>query len=397
MPVLAPKAEKHITSRIRTSSHAADTASSNFHSKRSHPIDTLSLSVPIAGADLFAGAGGFSKAAQNIGIEIKVAVEFDRHACSTYRHNFATESGGPSLLEGDINTISLSSIGKHFSSERSCELVLGGPPCQGFSVHRINGAGVSDPRNRLIHRYFEVVKALQPKIFLLENVPGILWDRHAEYLELFYKVSNSAGFRVHAPVVLDASDYGVPQRRKRVFILGIDENLPEIQNWPPKATHGDAKACKADSSLLPHQASAIAFHGAEKTDINDVHMQHGAELKELFRNTPLNGGSRKDSGRTLPCHEKHNGHKDVYGRIDSRKVAPTMTTACVNPSRGRFVHPTQNHGITVRQAARIQTFPDDFVFLGGIMAASKQIGNAVPVKMGEALLLPIRDFLLANR
>jgi DNA (cytosine-5)-methyltransferase 1 len=245
----------------------------------------------------------------------------------------------------------------------------------------------------LIHRYFEVVAHLKPKVFLMENVPGILWKRHAEYLELFYAMAKKSGYRVHKPAVLDARDFGVPQRRKRVFILGIASDLPDIAVWPPPPTHGNAKAVKRDNTLTPWIPCADAFLGAPKGDENNVHMRHTQELVDAFARTPANGGSRRDSGRLLKCHVEHDGHKDVYGRIDSYQPAPTMTTACINPSKGRFVHPTQNHGITARQAARIQTFSDEFIFFGGLMAAGIQIGNAVPVTMGEAILRPIRIFI----
>jgi DNA (cytosine-5)-methyltransferase 1 len=122
-------------------------------------------------------------------------------------------------------------------------------------------------------------------------------------------------------------------------------------------------------------------------------MQHNAELVEAFKKTPANGGSRHASGRTLACHAKHDGHNDVYGRIDPDKPAPTMTTACINPSKGRFVHPTLHHGITVRQAARIQTFPDDFMFEGGLMAAGEQVGNAVPIILAKCLIEHLKPLL----
>jgi DNA (cytosine-5)-methyltransferase 1 len=125
-------------------------------------------------------------------------------------------------------------------------------------------------------------------------------------------------------------------------------------------------------------------------------MNHGPELIAAFKRTPANGGSRRDSGRVLACHVDHDGHKDVYGRIDPSKPAPTMTTACINPSKGRFVHPVLHHGITARQAARIQTFPDDYIFVGGLMAAGKQIGNAVPVALGEVLIRHISSLLFQN-
>lgn len=353
----------------------------------------LAVSAPLNCVDLFAGAGGFSTAAINLGIRVKAAVEIDRHACSSYRANLVENKPTPPVMfEGNIQKLELSDLGKCFEKEESCDLVLGGPPCQGFSVHRIKGAGVDDPRNDLLHRYFDVVEYLAPKIFILENVPGILWSRHSSYLDLFYKKAESAGYRLKTPVVIDARDYGVPQRRKRVFILGISSQLPELENWPPTPTHGDPRK-PLPKGILPWVPAKGAFSKAPKNDPNDIHMKHCEELITAFKKTPPNGGSRKDSGRLLPCHREHNGHKDVYGRIDPSLPGPTMTTACVNPSKGRFVHPTSHHGITVRQAARLQTFPDDFIFQGGIIAASKQIGNAVPVTLGMTVLSVIQDYL----
>jgi DNA (cytosine-5)-methyltransferase 1 len=128
-------------------------------------------------------------------------------------------------------------------------------------------------------------------------------------------------------------------------------------------------------------------------------MQHSQKLVNFFKEVPLNGGSRRDaeSARVLKCHKEHTGHSDVYGRINPNRPGPTMTTACINPSKGRFVHPTEHHGITLRHAARFQTFPDNFVFEGGLMAGGVQVGNAVPVRMGKHLLIPIADALLAQK
>jgi DNA (cytosine-5)-methyltransferase 1 len=348
-------------------------------------------------ADLFAGAGGLSLAAQQAGMSVVVAVEFDKWAAETYRKNFCTDRGtsSPKLYEEDITGLCPKKIREqHFAGANSCDVLTGGPPCQGFSAHRINGAGVNDPRNKLIHRYFDYVRELRPRAFLMENVPGILWERHSEYLAQFYREGRDAGYHLFDPVVLDARDYGLPQRRKRVFVLGIETSVDRADFlWPPAPTHGSEKERSENPGLEPWVSCASVFGPAEMGDINDVHMQHSQEMIDVFAKTPHNGGSRKDSGRVLPCHEDHNGHKDVYGRIDPSVPAPTMTTACINPSKGRFVHPTQNHGITARQAARIQTFPDQFVFTGGLMAAGKQIGNAVPVKLGETLLRHIGELL----
>ncbi len=353
-----------------------------------HRVDDKPICI-----DLFAGAGGFSFAAALAGFSVRLAVENDKHAAATLNENIGRFQSDPcktvneDILDLDPRKLASESI---LGSE-DCDLVLGGPPCQGFSTHRIRGAGVDDERNKLINTYFEFVEAFKPRAFLMENVPGMLWERHKNYLEEFYSNGETAGYHVMSPKVLDARDFGVPQRRKRVFILGIREDCMRADfQWPPEATHINPKHLTDERGLLPWSDCSSAFGPVLEDDPNNVHMNHTAELVKAFASTPKNGGSRKDSNRLLPCHKNHDGHKDVYGRINPENPAPTMTTACINPSKGRFVHPTANHGITLRQAARIQTFPDDVVFQGGLIAAGKQIGNAVPVMLGVALLNHLR-------
>tara|TARA_R110001606_G_scaffold199398_2_gene347096 strand:+ start:5164 stop:6279 length:1116 start_codon:yes stop_codon:yes gene_type:complete len=351
----------------------------------------------VVACDLFAGAGGFSLGAQSAGIQVAAAVEWDRHAAETYRRNLIVKQlVGPNLYEDDITDLDPKRILKEAFGEGACDILLGGPPCQGFSTHRINNAGVDDPRNGLLLRYFEYVRVLRPMFFLVENVPGLLWPRHKKYLAKFYSLARKAGYEVLEPEVINARDFGVPQNRKRVFLLGYDRsrvNAPMA--WPPAPTHASPNT---KSDLADWVPAAVAFaRKAPKGDPNNIHMNHGSELVEAFRRTPPNGGSRRDSGRTLPCHKDHDGHKDVYGRIDPKVPGPTMTTACINPSKGRFVHPTEHHGITLRQAARLQSFPDWFVFSGGLIAGGVQIGNAVPVELAKALLAPIKDAALAAK
>lgn len=362
-----------------------------------HSRGIKASSGKFACVDLFAGAGGFSLAAQRVGLNIVAAVEYDHRACDTYRHNLVRD-GGPTLYEADIATLKPSKILKEcFSPDVACDIVLGGPPCQGFSVHRINDAGKHDPRNELVHRYFEFVSALKPRVFLLENVPGILWPRHAGVLKKFYDEAKRAGYNVMAPELVDARDFGLPQGRKRVFILGIRSDVTSLANWVPKQTHGNSADRARNPRLKPWASCAKVFsRKLRKNDPNNIHMNHSEEMVDLFRKTPPNGGSRQDSGRTLRCHKGHDGHKDVYGRIDPRKPGPTMTTACINPSKGRFLHPTKHHGITLRHAARLQTFPESFVFKGGLMAGGVQVGNAVPVKLGSLLLRSVIQILNAD-
>lgn len=347
--------------------------------------------------DLFAGAGGFSLGAIQGGFEVRAAIEQNGHAVQTYKKNIRNPSGRRvAMFDGDIKDISPFSLMAESGLTRGqCDLLLGGPPCQGFSSHRLGKAGVNDPRNQLLQRYFAFVEALRPRAFLLENVPGLLHPKHADYLDQFIKTAGDHNYKIIGPVVLNAKDFGVPQNRKRVFILGICEEAPILGlEWPPTPTHAKPELAE-QLGLSSWRTAADAFVGENSTDDpNAIHMNHGVTLIETFRSTPLNGGSRSQSNRVLPCHEKHKGHRDVYGRICVDNPSPTMTTACINPSKGRFVHPFEHHGITARQAARLQTFPDDFVFVGGITAAGVQIGNAVPVKLAQVLCAHVADALL---
>ncbi len=354
----------------------------------------------ITAIDLFAGAGGFSLAAHNVGIKILAAVEISKHACSTYRKNLIERMGLDIRLFGDINDLTPEEmISKVPALSRGCDLLIGGPPCQGFSSHRFKDKGVDDPRNELLIRYFHFVSALRPKIFLVENVPGLLWERHKDYLERFWQAASDADYILHDPVILNACDYGVPQRRRRAFILGIRSDIKLDLSWPPETTHRKPGKGKEANEDKPEwiKAEEVLKAPLSEDDPNGIHMNHSPEMVQRFKNTPINGGSRSESGHVLPCHENHDGHKDCYGRINPTNVGPTMTTACINPSKGRFVHPTKHHGITLRHAARFQTFPDDFIFEGGLIAGGTQVGNAVPVKLGEALLQKIAAGLLAGK
>jgi DNA (cytosine-5)-methyltransferase 1 len=354
-------------------------------------------STKVVACDLFAGAGGFSLGAYLAGIDVTAAIEWDKYACETYRKNLIdTTLTATHLYEEDISKLAPTKIKRTCGfDETPCDILLGGPPCQGFSTHRLNDSGVNDPRNELLLRYFEYVRILRPMFFLVENVPGLLWPKHKNYLNAFYALAKSAHYGVLPPEIINARDFGVPQNRRRVFILGYDlRRLSGITAWPPKPTHASPDS---EESLPPWRSASVAFKKTLPGDPNNVHMKHGPELLGTFARTPVNGGSRKDSGRVLPCHKDHVGHHDVYGRINPSVPGPTMTTACINPSKGRFVHPTQDHGITLRQAARLQSFPDWFNFEGGIMAGGVQVGNAVPVELAKALLEPLKKAVMELR
>ena len=374
--------------------------------------------------DLFAGAGGFTLSAHQAGVDVVAAIEFDKEAANTYRKNFIEEQKREiQLLNEDINLIDPKALRESMNLEiGELDLILGGPPCQGFSTHRINNAGVNDPRNKLLLRYFEFVHEFKPKSFLVENVSGLLWKRHKDFLDKFLALALEEGYDIQFCDTLNAKDYGVPQNRKRVFIYGVRTNSAQAENlFPPTPTHyspnSDRKPAwrtassvfeplskkliddyieqyflkKTKLTCLEAERFLLSLESGLPVNPNDpcnIHMMPKDRMIEQFKATPLNG-SREDAGEQfrLPCHSGgYKGHKDVYGRVMIHLPSNTITTGCNNPSKGRFVHPWLNHGYTLRHAARIQTFPDDFVFTGSTTNIAKQIGNAIPPLLGQILI-----------
>lgn len=389
------------------------------------------MAQKLTAIDLFSGAGGFSLAAHNVGVNVLAAIEFDQSAAETYQKNLVERLGAPTqVFAQDITKFDIDSLIRDQGIKKGhLDILLGGPPCQGFSSHRFKDSGKDDPRNALLIRYFDFVEHLKPKAFLVENVPGLLWPRHEKYLNDFLQLAKDHGYLVitGAPLILNAKDYGVPQNRRRAFIFALrNDVIRDDIEWPPKATHYKSGDCQwlTASSVFEEPEPAIlnkfkrrleekfgySEEGSAKTiaslkwgegintkasDSCNLNMKHSASLTQVFENTPLLG-SRDESGRVLNCHKgDYKGHKDVYGRIFPHQPSNTITTGCNNPSKGRFVHPWLPHGITLRHAARLQTFPDDYMFTGGSMAMAKQIGNAVPIKLGEALISEISKILLA--
>lgn len=394
--------------------------------------------------DLFAGAGGFSLSAHNTGnIDIIAAIEFDSAAANTYRKNMLERLGhNTELLQEDILLVSSKKLRKKMKLKKGeLDMILGGPPCQGFSSHRINDAGVDDPRNKLLLRYFDFVCEFKPKAFLVENVSGLLWERHKTHLKRFKFLASKNGYTLIHCDVLNARDYGVPQNRKRVFIAGIRSDILKKTNsigFPPEASHfnpssKEVKNCsqkswrtasavfeRMDKNLieryiteyfLEHTSYSIEearelLDGLEYEDVpikeNDpcnIHMIPTERMEMRYKATKLNG-SRHDAGKEfeLKCHSNgYEGHKDVYGRIIIHQPSNTITTGCNNPSKGRFIHPWENHGITLRHAARLQTFPDDYIFFGNATEQARQIGNAIPPMLGTKLINAIVNIIKPNR
>lgn len=316
--------------------------------------------------DLFAGCGGMTEGLFTAGYRVVAAIEIDHNAAQAYRAN--NEQRGVVLYEEDIRQMDPLVI-KGLLGDEPLHLLAGCPPCQGFStMRRKNKRGSKrDVRNRLIWEYVRFVTALMPITIMLENVPAL-----AEYTEFKKAVTQMKrlGYTV-AYKVVDVARYGVPQRRKRLVLVG--SLLGTIE--PAAGNNRTITVRDAIGNMPLPQDSNDPLH--------QIFPQHTAHIQEQIRLTPHDGGSRLDLPEEyiLPCHRKEGiGFKDVYGRLAWDKVSSTITGGCLNPSKGRFLHPEQNRCISAREAAMLQTFPQNYIFPTNLSrsAIALMIGNALP-------------------
>lgn len=330
--------------------------------------------------DLFSGCGGLSLGLSNAGFRILAAVEIDSKAASTYRKNHPDTV----LIENDIKCVSANELLKAcgLNESSNLDLLAGCPPCQGFSrIKRKNKSDTNDLRNDLVFEYVRIVKALKPKTILLENVPGLMKDDRftivIDELKMLGYYSDWA--------ILDAADFGVPQRRKRLIMIASRMSkiyLPKGQN--SKKTVRD---CISD----------LDSPSTTSDELHKMYLQNTPRIKALIAKVPQDGGSRTawDNNDQLACHKNFRGFKDVYGRMKWDDVAPTLTGGCINPSKGRFLHPSQNRAITLREAALLQSFPLKYYFSTkmGLGTIARMIGDSVPPVFGAVHARHLIDHL----
>ncbi|MCK4829672.1 DNA cytosine methyltransferase [bacterium] len=314
--------------------------------------------------DLFCGCGGLTLGLKQAGFEVIGAVDNDSLAVETYKVNHPEVH----VWERDIQGLTVGWVKRKLGIKKGeLDLLAGCPPCQGFSTMRTLNGGyeISDERNDLIFEFLRFVKELAPKAVMMENVPGLQKDKRFKKL---CKELEGEGYIVNQDV-LDAADYGVPQRRRRLILLAAKDRKIEFAEKTKKKTVADAI-----NKMPPVGKSGDPLH--------DYKEHRSEKVKKLIRMIPKDGGSRKDLGkkRQLKCHKKCDGFKDVYGRMSWNKVAPTITSGCANPSKGRFLHPEEDRCISAREAALLQTFPIDYKFPTDIpkVELALLIGNALP-------------------
>lgn len=326
--------------------------------------------------DLFAGAGGLTLGFTRAGFEPVWAVELNPWAARTYKANF-----GAHVLDQPIEKI---------EGFPAAELVIGGPPCQGFSPLGKNGDDVSRTQlNKLWRHFVRAVEQSRPSAFVVENVPEFL--KSDQFAAFQRACKRRLGEYELDWRVLNAADFGVPQRRRRGFVIGSRVGAPI---WP-EPTHGPDSASGA---LYATVRDAIGDLPRKPTN-EDLHWARNPrpESLERYRAVP-EGGNRFDLAENRPdllpdCwRRKKSGTTDVFGRLWWDRPALTIRTEFYKPEKGRFLHPQQHRPITHREAARLQSFPDDFVFEGSKIEVARQIGNAVPPRLAEVLagaILPL--------
>ena len=401
--------------------------------------------------DLFAGAGGLSEGFVNAGFTPVAHVEMNKDACDTLRTRTAfhwlKEKGREEeyydYLKGTITRDELwnkipdhlikSVINKEISEDtlpiifeqidaelgtKKVDLVIGGPPCQAYSVAgRVRKDMTNDPRNHLYKHYVEFLKKYQPKMFVFENVPGILSAKNGEYLQLIFDAVREAGYKLDKQV-LNARDFGVLQDRKRVIIIGWrnDLNLEypefkkmEMQFQIAKHLFSDLPKIKSGqgnwgvSKYTKRTNEYLEFSGIRKEiDFTTQHIsrfnnENDLEIYRIAVDKWVNQGKRLNYGELPERFIKHNNVKTFTNRfqvVNHEGVSHTVV-AHICADGHYYIHPDihQNRSITVREAARIQSFPDDYFFESSRTAAFKQIGNAVPVLMGEGIAKKIKKLL----
>jgi len=329
--------------------------------------------------DLFAGCGGFSIGLKKAGFENLLAVEWDASCCETFKTN--------------INQRILQCAIQEIETFPPCDLLVGGPPCQGFS--NLGEKVPNDPRRQLWRHFLRAVKDSKPLIFIMENVPPLL--KSAEYQEI-KKEAEELGYTVEGRI-LNSAHYGVPQQRKRVFIIGSHIGNPVF----PHPTHRNPNQEPTfEDNQLPSWLTvidAISDLPAEPDGENWHIGRNPTEMsKKRYRSIPP-GGNRWNLPKNLmpECWKKKTkGGTDLFGRLWWDKPSVTIRTEFYKPEKGRYLHPVENRPITHREAARLQGFQDNFTFIGKKIEVGIQIGNAVPpplaYQIGIATLKEIKKW-----
>ena len=353
--------------------------------------------------DLFCGCGGFSKGFEEAGFNICFGIDMWKDATVTYQHNFSNAV----VLNEDITKISGEDILKMCSLQATeVDVIIGGPPCQGFSVS--GKRMIDDERNRLYKSYVNIVSIIKPKAFVMENVPGLVRLFKGKVAEQVKEDFTNIGYSVQMKI-LSADNYGVPQQRKRVFFVGIRKDLSEkgIKYFYPEPIMGEGTGinswtCKdaisdldfvPDDRVLGEEIEYVlpaeneyqkVMREGSKSVLNHSITLHTERTKEIISMVP-DGGNYKDLPENLQNTRKVH---IAWTRMNSNKPCFTIDTGHTH-----HFHYKENRVPTVRESARIQSFPDSFEFIGIKTSQLKQVGNAVPPLLAKAIARSLESIL----
>ena len=345
--------------------------------------------------DLFCGAGGFSLGFdKNPHFKTLLALDFEPAAIETFKQNFKDAKA----ICGDITDKHTKEQIINLARELKINMIIGGPPCQGFSLKGKN-LGLNDPRNFLFLEYLELVKELQPKVFVIENVKNLLSSANGYFKNEIIARIKKLGYQVNCDI-LNAKDYGVPQNRQRAFFLASKNKILEF----PKKFYSFVSVKDAISDLAYLESGEGQITSQYK---NQPQSQYQKMLRGEFLQYHKASNHSKialEKLKMIPCEsgkehlpkELHGKQKfeTTWGRLKWNEPSPTIDTRFDTPSNGTNSHPFLNRAITPREAARIQSFDDNFIFCGSKTQVCKQIGNAVPPLLAKALADEIANELL---
>jgi DNA (cytosine-5)-methyltransferase 1 len=345
--------------------------------------------------DLFAGCGGLSSGLIAAGFDVLAAIEKDPDAAASYKVNHPTVT----LYDKDIRKVFPWRMRRalNLPASETLDLVAGCPPCQGFT-RLTESSGRRDRRNGLVRQFLRFVRALQPKVCMLENVPGLAKSQKGKrYFNELRRGLKEAGYAVSYEVV-ELADYGVPQFRKRLVLLAARGKAIPI----PSATHRnpdrpgksgqrhwktvrDAIAAFPEPPLRSAVRSGKAVAPYKWHFARDIAPLVRRRLKHALRTGRYRTSLPKSL--RLACHERRpDGYYDVYGVLDWNMPSPTMTSGCTNASKGRFGHPRHPRPLTATEAAALQTFPLSYKFKGsGLESVAAQVGNALPRRFAKVI------------
>tara|TARA_Y100000310_G_scaffold342696_1_gene446977 strand:+ start:533 stop:1609 length:1077 start_codon:yes stop_codon:yes gene_type:complete len=353
--------------------------------------------------DLFCGAGGLSEGFEDSGFNIVAGNDVDKNMIASFKLNHPKAKA----IAGDISKIDvnnlLNEIGK---TKEDIDLVIGGPPCQGFST--VGNRKEDDQRNKLFYEFVRFVREIKPKMFVMENVTGILTMKKGEVKKIVKQEFENLGYKVKIQI-LKGEDFGVPQKRRRVFFVGHkfenDFKFPEPEFDGINKKFRTVWDAIGDLPEIETNQSKIEYDKEPQTEFQKF-LRNGQLMLEEHKSPNhseimIQRMQRIKQGQNhsnLPEHLKlGSGYPNIYGRLIADEPSDTITGNCGCVSApGRFIHPFKNRAITVREGARLQSFRDSKKFIGSQNSKYKQVGNSVPPLLSKALALKIKEFLTQN-